>query len=83
MPYGDHKGPLGQGPKTGRGLGYCSGNDRPGAEVDTARGLGRGLGKGMGRGRGAGRGMGRGFGRGKGFGRGMGGNFGRGFNNEE
>ena len=71
MPYGDHTGPLGEGPKTGRGLGYCSGNDRPGAEVDTGRGFRRGFGRG--------RGMGRGMGRGKGFGKGLG----RGFNNEE
>ncbi|WP_201328163.1 DUF5320 domain-containing protein [Thermotomaculum hydrothermale] len=71
MPYGDRTGPLGQGPKTGRGLGYCSGNDRPGADTDAPR---RGMGRGTGFGRGGGRGMGRGMGRG--FGRGMGrGNF--------
>ena len=32
MPGGNRTGPLGQGPKTGRGLGFCSGNDQPGFE---------------------------------------------------
>ena len=30
MPGGDRTGPLGQGPMTGRGLGYCADNSRPG-----------------------------------------------------
>ncbi|MBU0667185.1 MAG: DUF5320 domain-containing protein [Nanoarchaeota archaeon] len=30
MPRGDRTGPMGEGPKTGRGAGYCSGNDEPG-----------------------------------------------------
>lgn len=30
MPYGDGTGPLGLGPRTGRGLGYCSGYNSPG-----------------------------------------------------
>lgn len=30
MPRGDRTGPAGQGPRTGRGLGFCAGNDRPG-----------------------------------------------------
>jgi len=30
MPHGDRTGPLGQGPRTGRGAGYCSGNTKPG-----------------------------------------------------
>jgi len=30
MPGGDRTGPLGAGPRTGRGLGYCSGYNRPG-----------------------------------------------------
>ena len=30
MPGGDRTGPLGLGPRTGRGLGYCSGYNRPG-----------------------------------------------------
>lgn len=30
MPGGDRTGPLGEGPRTGRGAGYCAGNDEPG-----------------------------------------------------
>ncbi len=30
MPWGDRTGPLGFGPMTGRGLGYCGGFDSPG-----------------------------------------------------
>jgi hypothetical protein len=30
MPRGDRTGPLGQGPMTGRGMGYCAGYDIPG-----------------------------------------------------
>jgi hypothetical protein len=30
MPGGDRTGPMGAGPRTGRGMGYCSGYDRPG-----------------------------------------------------
>ena len=30
MPYGNRRGPLGLGPRSGRGLGYCSGYDSPG-----------------------------------------------------
>jgi hypothetical protein len=30
MPGGDHTGPLGQGPRTGRAAGYCAGHDMPG-----------------------------------------------------
>lgn len=30
MPYGDRRGPFGEGPRSGRGLGYCSGYDSPG-----------------------------------------------------
>ena len=30
MPQGDRTGPAGQGPMTGRGMGFCAGNDRPG-----------------------------------------------------
>ena len=37
MPYGDKTGPEGRGPKTGRGMGFCAGNDFPGC-----RGGGRG-----------------------------------------
>lgn len=59
MPYGDHTGPMGSGPRTGRGMGFCNGYDAPGA-VNGGRmaygGFGGGAGRGMGRG------MGRGFG---------------------
>jgi len=51
MPYQDGTGPMGQGSRTGRGLGICAGQD----------GVGRFNGRGIGR-RGAGRGLGRGFG---------------------
>jgi len=69
MPGGDRKGPLGQGPNTGRGAGYCTGNDRAGFESAPGRGGGRGIGGGLGRGLGRGRGgPGRGLGRGGGIG---------------
>jgi len=64
MPGGDRTGPLGQGPRTGRGLGWCNDNDRPGY-ADPAPG--RGLGLGRGRGAVMGRGLGRGGGRGRGW----------------
>ena len=56
MPRGDRTGPDGRGPMTGRAMGYCAGNDRPGYAEPGFRG----------------RGLGRGFGRGLGFGRGFG-----------
>ena len=53
MPAGDRTGPWGLGPRTGRGLGYCSGYGAPGyAYPGYGRGFGRGFGRGMGRGRG-------------------------------
>jgi len=45
MPQGDGTGPLGQGPKTGRAMGYCAGYSVPGC-------MNPGFGRGMGRGRG-------------------------------
>lgn len=86
MPAGNKRGPDGEGPKTGRGLGYCSGNDHPGFEhADEPRGIrygsGRGLGRGMGRraraaedpeNRAGSRGLGLGMGRGGGRGKGRG-----------
>jgi hypothetical protein len=30
MPRGDQSGPMGMGPRTGRGLGYCTGSGEPG-----------------------------------------------------
>lgn len=54
MPGGDKTGPLGTGAMTGRGLGYCSGNDRPGF-ANIGFGRGRGVGRGFGMGAGHGR----------------------------
>ncbi len=68
MPGGDRTGPLGLGPRTGRGLGYCSGYNRPGFMTRAFGWLGFGRFGGFGRG-GRGRGMGR-AGRGMGRGRG-------------
>jgi len=31
MPWGDGTGPLGRGPRSGRGAGFCRGTSRPGA----------------------------------------------------
>ncbi len=72
MPHGDHKGPEGKGPKTGRQMGICSGNDEPGDAQDGPglKGGNRGQGgrrcctdeqmeRGGGRGAGKGRGKGR------------------------
>ncbi|ACL70580.1 DUF5320 domain-containing protein [Halothermothrix orenii] len=68
MPRGDRTGPVGHGPMTGRGLGYCAGYNSPGF---VKSGYGRRAG-GWGYGRGFGRGLGRGYGRGYGFGPGYG-----------
>lgn len=60
MPRGDKTGPYGNGPKTGRGLGFCVRNDTAGFQA-MERGMGRGAGYGRGNGRGNGyhhRGMG-------------------------
>lgn len=55
MPAGDGTGPTGQGARTGRAAGYCSGFEAPGfANPAPGRGQGRGLGRGRGRGRGRG-----------------------------
>ncbi len=56
MPWGDRTGPRGLGPRTGRGLGYCSGYTTPG--YMKGPGMGRGWGGGRGRGWGGGRGRG-------------------------
>jgi hypothetical protein len=53
MPKGDKTGPEGQGPMTGRGLGYCAGYHAPGY-VSNMYGRGAGRGLGMGRGMGLG-----------------------------
>lgn len=63
MPLGDRTGPGGMGPRTGRGLGYCSGSGVPGYMNNWG-----GRGAGFGWGGGWGGGFGRGFGRGAGWG---------------
>jgi hypothetical protein len=57
MPRGDKTGPEGQGPRTGRGKGRCSGYSAPGyANEEDRRGAGRGNARnGEGRGLGLGR----------------------------
>ena len=60
MPRGDKTGPQGEGPMTGRRLGFCIGNDRPGFD-STPGNFGRGFGQGFGRGYGRGGRMGYGF----------------------
>jgi hypothetical protein len=43
MPRGDRSGPMGAGPRTGRGAGWCSGNEPPGYAAGARRfGWGRG-----------------------------------------
>lgn len=59
MPGGDKTGPMGMGPMTGRGAGYCAGYAVPGY-MNPVPGGGQGFGWGRGRG---GRGLGRGWGR--------------------
>jgi len=51
MPRGDGTGPMGMGPMSGRGLGYCVGFETPGYANPAPR---RGFGVGFGRGRGFG-----------------------------
>lgn len=60
MPAGDRTGPMGMGPMTGRGAGYCAGYDAPGYTNPWPR-------MGMGWGRGWGGGWGGGWGRGRGW----------------
>jgi hypothetical protein len=52
MPSGDGTGPLGAGPMTGRGAGFCAGSDTAGYEnsVPGRAFRGRGFGRGGGRG---------------------------------
>ena len=50
MPRADRTGPMGMGPMTGRGAGYCNGFAAPG--YTNPDGFARGLGCGLGRGRG-------------------------------
>ena len=46
MPGGDRTGPAGLGPRTGRGLGYCSGYDSPGYTKGPGGGIAWGFGRG-------------------------------------
>ncbi len=63
MPRGDRSGPSGEGPKTGRGMGYCSGNEHPGNMITQSNwGGGRRIRGGQGFGRGAGFGFRHGYG---------------------
>lgn len=48
MPRGDRTGPMGQGPMTGRRMGYCTGYDVPGYANAPGRGMGFGGGGGWG-----------------------------------
>lgn len=61
MASGDRTGPMGQGPRTGRALGHCSGYEDPGYTKGFG-GRGRGLGFGFRGGRGHAHGMGFHFG---------------------
>jgi len=58
MPRGDATGPMGRGPMTGRGAGYCAGVGMPGYLNNAGR---RNFGMGFGRGTGFGGRGGRGF----------------------
>lgn len=60
MPRGDRTGPLGLGPRSGRGAGYCAGYGSPGF-VNPGPFFGFGYGYGRGQGAGFGLGRGRGF----------------------
>ena len=48
MPRGDGTGPMGAGPMTGRGAGYCNGNAAPGYAEPVGFGGGFGRGRGFG-----------------------------------
>jgi len=49
MPGGDRKGPLGEGPMTGRKQGLCKGNSEPGYKSSPENGSGGMQGRGSGR----------------------------------
>ena len=76
MPRGDRTGPRGLGKMTGRGAGYCTGNNFAGFEE--GGNMGRGYGFGFNRGQGFGRGFGNRGGFGGGFHRGYGAGYWRG-----
>lgn len=58
MPRGDRTGPNGLGSRSGRGAGYCSGNNEPGCTTAGGRGGRRGGSPGLGRGMNQGLGLG-------------------------
>jgi len=60
MPRGDRTGPSGEGPTTGRGMGYCTGNENPGY-MNSFSNRGGGYGRRFQAGPGYGRGGGFGF----------------------
>jgi hypothetical protein len=60
MPGGDRTGPWGEGPQTGRRMGYCAGYEHPGF-MNVHPGWGRGFGRRFRGGSGYGRGPGYGF----------------------
>ncbi|MEN8228970.1 MAG: DUF5320 domain-containing protein [Bacteroidota bacterium] len=65
MPRGDRTGPSSEGPRTGRGMGYCTGNEHPGymnSQSNWGGGFGRRFRGGQGYGRGAGFGFRGGYG---------------------
>ena len=64
MPKGNGNGPMGMGPMTGRGMGYCAGLAEPGYQNRNGFGAGNGYrsGAGYGNGNGAGYGKRSGFG---------------------
>ena len=78
MPGGDRTGPTGGGPRTGRGAGFCTGNEVAGYANPAMRGRGGGMGRGRAFGPGVpvGRGLGRRF-AGRGAGMGIGAGYGR------
>lgn len=59
MPARDGSGPMGQGPMTGRAMGYCAGNRTYGRQFTFGRGAGFGRGMACGRGMGLRMGYGR------------------------
>ena len=56
MPRGDRTGPMGMGPMTGRGAGFCAGYSIPGSMNPVQGRCGTGFGRGRGRGYGMGMG---------------------------
>jgi hypothetical protein len=74
MPGGDRTGPLGEGPQTGRRMGYCAGFEHPGF-MNMNQGWGRGIGRKFRGGFNHGRGPGYGYGYGYGFRHGYGGSY--------